>query len=257
VDDGSTDATADLTRAIARQDSRVRLVRHTTRQGAQAARNSGMRAARGEWIAFLDSDDEFLPNSIHLRLCRARREGRAVVHSACQVRNPDGVVAPYHVPRLAGLVHGALLKREGPVFPGLLVKRSALEGIGWLDEGIIAFQEWDTAIRLSEHHEFAFEPEPTFVYNCDTADAMSRDLGRNGLAYEQVVRKHWRAMLRHGGPRAMADHYHRAERWYRLAGALDRAGRCRTIARLWSALDPAVIWGKMRAALFRPTSPRC
>jgi colanic acid/amylovoran biosynthesis glycosyltransferase len=252
VDDGSIDATADLTRAIARQDSRIRLVRHATRRGAQAARNSGIRAARGEWVAFLDSDDEFLPDSIHVRLSRARREGRAVVHSACLVRNADGVLAPYHVPRLAGLVHADLLKREGPVFPGLLVQRSALAGIGWLDEGIIAFQEWDTAIRLADRHEFAFEPEPTFIYNRDHADAMSKDLRRNGRAYEQVVGKHWVAMLRQGGPRAMAHHYHRAERWYRLAGAMDQAGRCRLIARLWSCIDPGAVWGKMRAALFRP-----
>jgi len=252
VDDGSTDATADLTRAVARQDPRIRLVHHPTRQGAQAARNSGIRAARGEWVAFLDSDDEFLPDSIHVRLRRARREGRAVVNSACQVRNADGVLAPYHVPRLAGSVRGDLLTREGPVFPGLLVKRSALEGIGWLDEGIIAFQEWDTAIRLSGHHEFAFEPEPTFIYNCDGADAMSRDLRRNGRAYEQVVGKHWGAMLRHGGPRAMAHHYRRAERWYRLAGATHQAARCRTIARLWSCLDPVAVWGKVRATLSGP-----
>jgi hypothetical protein len=59
-------------------------------------------------------------------------------------------------------------------------------------------------------------------------------------------------MLRQGGPRAMAHHYHRAERWYRLAGAMDQAGRCRLIARLWSCLDPGAVWGKMRAALFRP-----
>ena len=252
VDDGSTDGTAEVAGRIARQDARVRVVRHTGRRGAQAARNSGIHAARGEWIAFLDSDDEFLPRSLELRLHRAIETRTEVVHSACQVRYADGAVRPYHVPRLTGRVYATLLKREGPVFPALLVKRSALERIGYLDERVIAFQEWDTAIRLARHYEFAFEPEPTFIYNCDGADAMSKDLRRNGRAYQQVVRKHFAAMLRHGGPGAMAEHCRRAERWYDSAAAPDLAKRCRRQARLWSCLNPTAVWGKMRASLIRP-----
>jgi glycosyltransferase involved in cell wall biosynthesis len=252
VDDGSTDATAAVASVIAQQDSRIRLVRHTTRRGAQAARNSGIRASRGEWIAFLDSDDELLPHSVESRLRRGLRERREVVHSACQVRYEDGALKPYRVPRLSGRIYPNLLRHEGPVFPALLVRRAALERIGYLDERIIAFQEWDTAIRLACEFEFGFEPEPTFIYNCDGADAMSKDLLRNGHAYEQVVGKHFAAMLLHGGPAAMAEHCRKAERWYRLAGASRPAARCRMVARLWSCFDPTAVWGKMRASLIRP-----
>ena len=252
VDDGSTDATAEVTAALARGDSRIRLVRHATRRGAQAARNTGIHASRGEWIAFLDSDDELLSSSIESRLRRGLRERCAVVHSACHVRYEDGAVKPYWVPRLCGQIYSNLLRHEGPVFPGLLVTRAALERIGYLDERIIAFQEWDTAIRLARHFEFAFEPEATFIYNCDSADAMSKDLLRNGRAYEQVVGKHVLRMLWHGGPAAMAQHCRKAERWYRLADAAGPAERCRMTARLWSCFDPTAVWGKMRARLTRP-----
>jgi len=252
VDDGSTDATAEVTAALVRRDDRIRLVRHATRRGAQAARNTGIHASRGGWIAFLDSDDELLPLSIESRLRRGLQERRAVVHSACHVRYEDGVVKPYRVPRLCGRIYSNLLRHEGPVFPALLVTRAALERIGYLDERIIAFQEWDTAIRLARHFEFAFEEEPTFIYNCDGADAMSKDLLRNGRAYEQVVGKHLLAMVRHGGPAAMAQHCRKAERWYRLADAAGPAGRCRMTARLWSCFDPSAVWGKMRALLIRP-----
>lgn len=248
VDDGSTDATREVTRAMAGDDPRIRLVEHRQRRGAQAARNTGIREARGEWIAFLDSDDEFLPHSLESRLHRAIEEGRDVVHSACRVRNSDGNLQAYHVPRLSGRVYTQLLRHEGPVFPGLLVKRAALERIGLLDERITAFQEWDTSIQLARSYEFSFEPRPTFIYDCTGADAMSKDFVRNGRAYEQVVKKHLGAILRHAGPTAVARHYRQAERWYETAGAAGLARRSRRRARLWACLDPGLLWSKIRAA---------
>ena len=248
VDDGSTDATTELTRRMAREDPRIRLVEHPQRQGAQAARNTGIREARGEWIAFLDSDDEFLPHSLESRLRLAIEEGREVVHSACRVRRSDGTVQAYHVPNLSGRIYDRLLRHEGPVFPALLVKRAALERIGLLDEQIMAFQEWDTSIRLAHEYEFSFEPRPTFIYDCGGADAMSKDFIRNGRAYEQVVHKHFRAILRHGGPAAVAQHHRLAQRWYEKGGAAALARRSRRRARLWACLDPASVWAKLRVA---------
>lgn len=246
VDDGSTDTTREATRAVAAGDPRIRLVEHRQRRGAQAARNTGISEARGEWIAFLDSDDEFLPHSLESRLLRAIDERRDVVHSACRVRKADGSVEAYHVPRISGHVYAELLRHEGPVFPGLLVKRAALEQIGLLDEQIIAFQEWDTSIRLARAFEFSFEPRPTFIYDCSRADAMSKDFVRNGRAYEQVVNKHFLEILRYAGPTAVARHHRQAQRWYEMAGANGLARRNRRRARLWECLDPRLLWSKIR-----------
>ena len=251
VDDGSTDDTGETTRAVAADDPRIRLVEHRERRGAQAARNTGIRAARGEWIAFLDSDDEFLPHSLESRLSRAIEEQRDVVHSACRVRKSDGTVQAYPVPRISGPVYTQLLRHEGPVFPALLVKREALERIGLLDEQITAFQEWDTAIRLARRFEFSFEPRPTFIYDCSRPDAMSRDLVRNGRAYEQVVRKHFKDILRYAGPTAVAHHHRQAERWYEMAGADGLARRTRWRARFWECLDPRQLWSKLRVTGLR------
>ncbi len=66
IDDGSVDNTEEVVKAIG--DSRIRYIRHQTNCGGSTARNTGIEAARGEYIAFLDSDDIWVPNKIQLQL---------------------------------------------------------------------------------------------------------------------------------------------------------------------------------------------
>lgn len=76
VDDCSTDATSDIVRAVAANDARVRLVRLSKNRGAPAGpRNEGVRAARGEWIAFLDADDIWHPRKLACQLQAVTRTG--------------------------------------------------------------------------------------------------------------------------------------------------------------------------------------
>src|SRR5690348_12324408 len=66
VDDGSRDGSAEAVAALG--DKRIRLLRHERNQGASAARNTGIAAAEGEWIALLDSDDEWAPEKLARQL---------------------------------------------------------------------------------------------------------------------------------------------------------------------------------------------
>lgn len=237
VDDGSDDDTAGIVQTMASSDARLRLLRHERNRGAQAARNTGARAARGDWIAFLDSDDQFTPRSLELRLARASACKVEVVHSDCDVLTPDGGRSRFGVRPISGRVHRELLFGQGPLFPGMLVTRRALERIGYLDEDVVAFQEWDTAIRLARECEFAFVPETTFVYDCRRSDSISRDLLRTAIGYEQVFRKHRSAMLQTAGPAALARHY------YMLASLYGQARGIRKACIYWLL---AALWGPFR-----------
>jgi hypothetical protein len=78
---------------LALDDPRVRVVRLSVNSGAAAARNVGVEQARAQWIAFLDSDDVFTPNTLHERLCAARAANDADnIIWACGFRDvwPDG-----------------------------------------------------------------------------------------------------------------------------------------------------------------------
>lgn len=249
VDDGSIDDTSEVVRNIGQFDARVQLVIHGSNQGAQAARNSGIRAALGEWIAFLDSDDMWLPNSLELRMAAAQSQNVHVVHSAGFVlRFEGGERETFEVPALSGNVYSQLLREAGPVFPTLLVSARALQAIGGLDEAIVAYQEWDTAIRLAKGFEFAFVPEPTFVYDCRGTDTISKNLLRGAKGYEQILRKHLRDIALRVGPRAVSEHYARLSSEYRIAGDERASRRCRYISSLWWP-SPRVPLRKLRAVM--------
>ena len=243
VDDGSTDDTVSLLVALAEKDQRIHYLHHDSRRGAQAARNSGIRAAQGTWIAFLDSDDQWLPDSLEARLGLAKRAKVHVVHSDCNVfQRGDKEARRFGVPPMEGWVYKELLRRPGPVFPSLLVSKEALTRIGCLDESITSYQEWDTAIRLAKHYEFAFVSRPTFIYDCRQEDTISRNLLRTAIGYEQVFRKHRWAVLKHLGPKALAFHYQTVAAHFRLAGDGRKALRYLLLAIfLWPFRPGAIV----------------
>lgn len=249
VDDGSVDSTPELVAQLAKEDARIRLIRQDRNRGAQAARNVGIHAAHGEWIAFLDSDDQFLPQSLEARLAVASKEQVSVVHSGCYIIQEDGTVKPYRVNPVAGSVYPKLLEAEGPMFQGLLVSMDSLKRINYLDEKIVAFQEWDTAIRLAKYYALGFEAKPTFIYDCRNSDTISKDMRRAGRGYEQVFHKHYVAVLRYAGPQVLARHYRIAAAWYERGGDLQAVRRCKIMSLVWSSLNPRAASHKLRQFL--------
>jgi glycosyltransferase involved in cell wall biosynthesis len=242
VDDGSNDDTVQIIQEYARNDLRIRLLVHSERKGAQAARNTGILAARGEWIAFLDSDDKWLRDSLNSRLQTAVTSGSHVVHSDCYVLDP-GSAGPRRmgVPPMQGHVYRQLLQTYGPTFQAMLVSKEALARIGYLDEKIVSWQEWDTAIRLAKYYEFSFTSKPTFIYDCRHADTISKNPLLTALGYEQVFTKHRGSILRYFGPRALAFHYKYAAVLYRKANEKAQAHRCLLTAFLLWPFRPRAI----------------
>lgn len=79
VDDASTDATVDTVLAIAAREPRVRVLQQPVNGGPSAARNAGLDAATGEWVAVLDADDAYLPGRLEALLATAQETGADVV----------------------------------------------------------------------------------------------------------------------------------------------------------------------------------
>jgi glycosyltransferase involved in cell wall biosynthesis len=237
VDDGSRDETTKNAIKIACSEPRVRIFRSETNQGAQAARNAGARAARGKWLSFLDADDEWLPRSLEMRLRVASVENVEVVHSDCYILRNNMPQELFNVLPLRGEVYSQLLGSPGPMFQAMLISANSFREIGGLDETIVAYQEWDTAIRLSKRFRFGYENAPTFVYDCQGSDTISKDERKAAQGYKQVVRKHLLPIMFRLGPRAISKHHCAIARHYSLAGDIRQARISSLIAFLgWPTL---------------------
>jgi hypothetical protein len=154
----------------------------------------------------------------------------------------------FGVPPLSGSIYKALLRGYSPMFQGMILAVDTFREMGELDEDVVAFQEWDTAIRLAKRHAFGFVPNPTFVYDCTGSDAISKNLVKSAMGYEYIVSKHFLEILRHLGPRAVSQHYETATRFYVEAGALNLADKSKWKAFLWWP-SPKRVVQKIKATL--------
>ena len=251
VDDGSTDDTEALVRQVIAQDRRVQYIQ-LSHGGAQRARNAGIQAARSRWIAFLDSDDEWLPGRIRLGLQAARLRQASVVHSE-GVKYENGQALILGRSSLQGQVYAELLAKCGPTFPGLLVCKECFDKAGLLDERLVSWQEWDALLRLARHYELAYVPEPCFVWHRHEKDTISADKSRDALGYCQVVEAYKDEILRVLGPTGLLEHYRILLGKFRRAGDVERyrqvrraiavyADPCEVEERSWmpQALNPSI-----------------
>lgn len=201
VDDGSVDSTAEIVRKIRGGNSLVRLLRLKRNRGAQAARNCGIKAAKGEWIAFLDSDDEFLEHSLEIYCETVRNNPGYDVYYGDYYANKKGKVH-YKNCRMKGRdgdFSEDILYRPKVLFPGMLVHRKALEDIGLLDENVPAFQEWDTNIRLSRNHRYYYIQKPLFIYyTMYGGETISTQKKRDAKGFWYVVMTHQDLFFKNG-----------------------------------------------------------
>jgi len=172
VDDGSTDGTASMLSAFG---DRIRVVRQTG-SGVSAARNHGARLARGEWLAFLDSDDLWRPEKLARQLAYhadrptlgASQTGEIWIRNGVRVnpcrhhRKPDGDI---FAPSLARCV----------VSPSaVLLRRELFASLGGFDEGLAVCEDYDLWLRLGAREPVGLLDEPLVIKRGGHADQLSR-----------------------------------------------------------------------------------
>jgi teichuronic acid biosynthesis glycosyltransferase TuaG len=156
VDDGSTDDTREVVEAFAAVDSRVRCVGREN-GGQAAARNTGLREARGELVAFLDADDLWLPGKLEAQLKVLEEKGVDLVYSDGDIFSEEGGAwAGERFNILPGEARGAemfrtLFESNRIATLSVLVRREALDAVGLFDEDR-AYQnceDYDLWMRLA------------------------------------------------------------------------------------------------------------
>lgn len=143
VDDGSTDDTAEVLKEFAAKHAIIQ-IHNETSQGACRARNQGIEAASGEFIAGLDDDDQWHPRRVEL-LLEAYRDDFSCVASDVELVYPNRTVT-WKKEKL--ITYNDLLY-SNQVGNQVLVKKERLQAVGGFDESLAAAQDYDLWLRLS------------------------------------------------------------------------------------------------------------
>ena len=164
IDDAPDEETAGV--VASQGDARVVFLRHETTRGAAASYNTGIRAARGRFIAFLDDDDEYLPAFLENMSARFQQVGADtgfLWSGISRVRDAGSGERLLH-----SLVWPAMFssRQEGLVAAtsigngfGLCVRRACIDTIGAYDESLEVCEDTDFLFRLAQAFEFATVPE--------------------------------------------------------------------------------------------------
>jgi glycosyltransferase involved in cell wall biosynthesis len=167
-DDASTDATRDIVRSYQARDSRVKLLCFAKNKGAGAARNLGMVEARGKYIAFLDSDDEWLPEKLTRQVERMDAEPPEIGVCFCGgtiIKNNKKDHPVAYVPN-KNWEHNTFKKfATGQInflTPTILFRRSCLEKSGLMVPEMRRNEDVEFLLRLFCHYGLAVIPE-TYV----------------------------------------------------------------------------------------------
>ena len=160
VDDASDNEISELVASF--DDPRIRSFRHELNRGASAARNTGIEHALGEYIAFLDDDDEWLPTKLakQVRLIQEAPPEVGLVYCWMDHFDPQGRLVYKTHPTLRGYVFGQVLDRPRlGGCPTLLVRRRVFDSVGGFDEDLPRGNDGDFLRRTCLKYSVDLVPE--------------------------------------------------------------------------------------------------
>ncbi len=160
VDDGSTDDTPQI---LDSYGERIRVIRQNN-QGVGAARNAGIAAARGEYLAFLDSDDIWKPEKLERDIARFEADpGLGMVHCGAETFDNTGKTLFVSLTGMEGWVAPDLLRLEREVISapgsGTVVPKRVAEEVGGYDPRLQPSEDWDFCYRVATRYRLGFVPE--------------------------------------------------------------------------------------------------
>ncbi len=192
VDDGSSDASKEILESYGDQIVTI----FQSNQGVSAARNNGVMASRGKFVAFLDADDAWLPAKIEREVRRfAFEEDLGLVHVGMREMDADGNEFRERLNGGEGRISNQLLLlATGGILgggSGFMVPRAVFDEVGGFDTALSTSADWDLFYRIASRYPIGFVSEVLLKYRVHGSNmhaniiAMERDMT---LAFEKAFR---------------------------------------------------------------------
>lgn len=224
VDDASEDETGKIVKKYEKQDPRVKYIRHKKNRERSATRNTGIKNATGSFIAFLDSDDKWLPEKLEKQLSYLRRKGddwKGVYCRTIKIEDrSDNPISEFwdkigeNLPREGGrnLIKSVLLDRVTNCGSTFLGKKKTIQRIGGFDTSLDMHEDWEFLIRFLKVGKIGYLDEALAVIERRGGSSFSSDIRvRNKKKYIKKVSNHINNFEKKGYPILSFQYLHLAK----------------------------------------------
>lgn len=211
VDDGSTDDTERVIKEFQKQDKRIRYIRHEENKGAAAARNTGVKNAKGEYIAFQDSDDEWFLEKIEkqVKVFENTLPEVGIVYTDMW-RITENKKEYFYSPKI---MSGNKIKYKQALDYGVmnigiqtaLIKKECFNKVGMFDEKFPRLIDLELFIRLSKYYYFYRIDEPLVNY-FDADKGISSNTESLVTARKLILEKYFEDIKK--DKKLLVEHYH-------------------------------------------------
>lgn len=192
VDDGSTDRSVSMINNNF-TDSRIRII-HQNNAGVSVARNRGIEESKGDYIAFLDADDEWKPDYLATQISMTKKYPECDVFAVnYEFKNSQGIITPTVIRKISFSGNDGILANyfevasnsHPPMWTSaILVKKDAIQSIGGFPVGIKAGEDLLTWARLAVSFNIAYSKIPYAIYN---VPAKSKTIAKRRMEKDDIV----------------------------------------------------------------------
>ncbi len=194
VDDGSTDQTVSIIKQYCgKHPEKIRLILKEN-SGPGSARNVGIRAAAGEYIAFIDADDLWLPQKLEKQIAYFKTQSSEVglVYTDARKFDDDGIwVLPekYRRKRSEGWIYKELLKRNMIPNQSVIARKKCFDDVGLFDESLELIEDHDMWLRIAMKYKIVFLDEVLSLYR-EQSQGRSKKVETTIKRSNGVIEKH-------------------------------------------------------------------
>ena len=176
INDGSTDDSEKIIRTFQSQYPDAIDVINQKNQGQVKARNNGLEIARGEFIAFLDSDDVWSLDKVEKQMNRFKNKIGLVYSGVQYIDTWGNVIGEEQCDQsIKGSVYEKLLVKNRMTGGTVIIKNAVLKEVGLFDETLEAAENWDLWIRATQFYEVDFVDEPLLKYRKHSGNMSSNN----------------------------------------------------------------------------------